>query len=309
MMEQEVVLSPGSSAPALPRFSGVQRFLKLEFLSALGLLPFIWQSLFFFIPMLLLFSMSFIDNSSGTLRFTISHFTQLFSTTYLSIILNSVGLSLLTTLITLCIAFPFSFISIFHFSKYKNIISLFLLIPFWTNFILHIYAWFFVLEKNGFLNQVLMHFGFITEPLAFLNNFFSIMVMMIYYYLPFMILPIYSTLERFDSSIFEASMDLGANRFQTLLKVVIPLCIGGIRTGIFLVFIPSFAEFLIPELMGGDKYFFMGNVISLYVFEEKTLGTAVAFTTLSLAVVLMIVYFIQKGLVLFTRRLTRGVRT
>ena len=148
------------------------------------------------------------------------------------------------------IAYPLAYFIAFRGKKYKNGLLFLLLIPFWTNFLLHVYAWFYVLEKHGFFNNILLQAGVISEPLLLLNSPFAIMIMMVYYYLPFMVLPIYSSLERFNSSLIEASFDLGATWFQTFRRIILPLTMRGIRAGFFLVYIPSFGEFAIPVAHG-----------------------------------------------------------
>lgn len=266
--------TPISHPKSKPKFFYLFRR-ELSF--GIGSIPFIWQILFFYIPLFFLLTLSFIDHSS----FTLKHFIPIFNLSYFSIIANSVVLSLSNTFFCLMIGFPLAYFIAFHTKRFKNLFLFLLIIPFWTNFILHIYAWCFVLEKNGFLNNILQSFGIIDTPLHFLNSHFAVMLMMIYFYLPFMVLPIFSSLERFDNSLLEASLDLGANRTQTIMRVLLPLSMSAIRAGVFLVYIPSFGEFVIPELMGGDKNFFVGNVISLFVLGESTAPVGIAFTVLS----------------------------
>ena len=136
-----------------------------------------------------------------------------------------------------------------------------------------------------------MHFHVISTPVTLLNSLFSIMVMMVYYYLPFMVLPIYSSLERFNTSLIEASLDLGASWFQTFRRIILPLTMRGVRAGFFLVYIPSFGEFAIPELMGGDKRMFVGNVVSQYILAEGTGSLGAAFTVISCVALLITAVF------------------
>jgi len=195
---------------------------------------------------------------------------------------------------SLLIGFSLAYFIAFHGGRFKTLYLFLLIIPFWTNFILHIYAWFFVLEKGGFLNTILIHLGILSEPLHILNTQFSTVMMMVYFYLPFMILPIYSALERFDPNLLEASFDLGANRRQTIQKILLPLTRNAIRTGIFIVYIPAFGEFVIPELMGGDRDLFVGNVISLFLFSDASKSVGIAFTIVSTAFLLITLYLINK---------------
>ena len=284
--------------------------LTKELLTATGSTPFIWQVLFFYLPLIFLFTLSFVEytESNSFVGVTSKHFLPIFNAAYFSVIGNSLILSFTTALFCLLIGFPLAYFIALHAGKYKNLFLSLLIIPFWTNFILHIYAWCFVLEKQGFLNNILIGFGLINEPLHFLNSYFSVLLMMVYFYLPFMVLPIYSSLERFDKSLLEASLDLGANKRQTLVKVLIPLTMNAIRAGVFLVYIPSFGEFVIPELMGGDRDFFVGNVISLFVLGEKTAPVGIAFTVLSVSLLFISLYFLNKGINSLSKWLSGGLK-
>jgi len=262
---------------------------KVETRFGLGAGAFIWQILFFYVPLFLLIVSSVVSLSqegyfSGL---TFSHFTSVFSPIYYKIIANSLWIAFLTASISLIIAYPVAHYIVFNAKKIKNLLLFMLVVPFWTNFLLHIYAWFFVLEREGFINNLLMNFGITHEPLRLLNSPFATMLMMVYYYLPFMVLPIYASLERFDEKLIEASYDLGASAQQTFRSVMLPLTLPAIRTGFFLVFIPAFGEFVIPELMGGDRTFFVGNVISQYILGQHTEGLGAAFTVMSSMVLLL----------------------
>ena len=271
--------------------------LKKEFPFAIGSTPFLWQLIFFYLPLTILLTTSL---------FT-ADFTKIFTIPYFKVIISSIILASTTTLICLTSGFPLAYCIVFHGKRFKNFLLFLLLIPFWTNFILHIYAWFFVLERNGFVNTLLLQLGCIQDPIPFLNSHFAILLMMVYFYLPFMVLPIFSSLERFDPSLLEASLDLGANKFQTIRRILIPISMNAIRSGIYLVFIPSFGEFVIPELMGGAKDLFIGNVISLFVMDHHTAPLGIAFTVLSIASLLLILACIHKGLTKLSRLLTGGI--
>ncbi len=261
---------------------------------AIGIPALVWQLLFFYLPLFLLTCSSFIklsqDGSFAGLTFT--HISHFLSSTYLKVIGSSLLLALANALLCLIIAFPLAYFLAFTGKKYKNGLLFLLIIPFWTNFLLHVYAWFYVLERGGIINTFLMWIGAIQTPLHFLNSLFAIMIMMIYYYLPFMVLPIYSSLEKFNYSLTEASLDLGATWTTTLRRVLIPITCQGIRAGFFLVFIPSFGEFAIPELMGGDRHLFVGNVVSQYILGEGTGSLGAAFTLVSCTILLLSTIFL-----------------
>ena len=256
-----------------------------------GVPALLWQVIFFYIPLAFITLSGFIKISElGAFDgFTLKNFTLFFTPTYLKVTLASLLMALTNALICFAIAFPLAYYIAFTGRKYKNSLLFFLIVPFWTNFLLHVYAWFYVHEKHGFINTLLMKLGLIAEPLNMLNSLFAIMIMMVYYYLPFMVLPIYSSLERFNETLLEASYDLGGNFFTTFRKIMLPLTSRGIRSGFFLVLIPSFGEFAIPELMGGDKKMFVGTVISQYILGEGTGSLGAAFTLLSGLILLIVV--------------------
>ena len=248
-----------------------------------GVPAMLWQVLFFYFPLIVIFVSSFLNISDlGEIQgLTIEKITTFLSPTFMKVIFSSMLLGLSTSILCLLIGYPLAYFMAIQGKKYKNLLLFLLIIPFWTNFLLHVYAWFFVLEREGLVNTILMNMGIISKPIHFLNSLFSIMIMMVYYYLPFMVLPIYSSLERFDYKLIEASLDLGATWNQTLRQVLLPLTLSGIRAGFFLVYIPSFGEFAIPELMGGDKYMFVGSVVSHYILGDQTGSLGAAFTVVA----------------------------
>ncbi|MGR3973415.1 MAG: ABC transporter permease [Candidatus Rhabdochlamydia sp.] len=262
--------------------------LTSEYPLSIGMPAIIWQSLFFYIPLVLTLLTSFFHfSSSHEVSFTISKIGYFLTPTYFKVIALSLGFAIATTFICFCIAYPLAYFIAFRGKKFKNFFLFLLLIPFWTNFLLHVYAWFYVLELHGFINNLLAYLGVIQQPLLLLNTPFAIMIMMVYYYLPFMVLPIYSSLERFDQSLIEASFDLGATWRQTFQRIILPLTMQGIRAGFFLVYIPSFGEFAIPSLMGGDKLMVVGNVVSEYMLSEGTGDLGAAFMVICSLVLLL----------------------
>lgn len=295
-----------ASSPFGNFFSTAKQSAKNELPFAIGIPALIWQILFFFLPLILIFLSSVWVSGKNLLNsFSLKYFAQVFDVIYFKIILNSISLALFTTALCLIIAFPLAYFITFRAKKWKNLLLFFLVIPFWTNFLLHIYAWFFVLEQQGFLNTLLLKIGLIASPIHFLNTPFAVMLMMVYYFLPFMVLPIYSSLENIDHNLMEASLDLGANWSQTVRKILLPLSLSGIRSGIFLVYIPAFGEFVIPELMGGDKQYFAGSVISQFILGDKTAPLGAAFTVVSCLMLLVTLVGIFVGLKAAKRALTK----
>lgn len=260
---------------------------------SIGIPALIWQALFFYLPLffIVISSIVKVSETGAIMGLTLEMIFHFFTPIYLKVILSSILLALTNTALCLLIAYPVAYFMAFSGKRFKNILLFLLLIPFWTNFLLHVYAWFYVLENQGFLNNVLINLKVIKHPLVMLNSLFSIIVMMVYYYLPFMVLPIYSSLERFNTSLVEASLDLGASWFQTFRRIILPLTMRGVRAGFFLVYIPSFGEFAIPELMGGDKIMFVGNVVSQYILAEGTGSLGAAFTVVSCVILMATAIF------------------
>lgn len=280
-------------------FHKIQQKSKTQGSFAIGSPALIWQFIFFYLPLLLMMLTSILQFSDeGLLQgLTAQNFLPLFSKTHLSIIFNSLSLACITAVLCLFIAFPLAHFIAFRDKRYKTFLLFFLIVPFWTNFLLHVYAWFFVLEREGFLNNLLLSLNIIHSPMHFLNSSFAVALMMVYCYLPFMVLPIFSSLERFDRYLLEVSDDLGASWIQTFFKVMFPLTLPAVRAGFFLVFIPAFGEFIIPELMGGDKQYFVGNTVSQYILGSETGGLGSAFMVMSCFSLLgttAIIYFIFK---------------
>jgi spermidine/putrescine transport system permease protein len=243
----------------------------------IGIAPFVWQFMFFILPLSLLLISSFFDQG----RLSLAKFQPFFHPSYTRSILASILMAFSSSLICVLIAFPIAYMLSFKVKKFKTLLLFLILIPFWTNFLIHVYSWFYVLEADGIANQFLGFLGLVKNPTSYLNTSFSVMIMLVYYYLPFCLIPIFSGLERIDGKLLEASYDLGAGFFNTFNKIILPLSKVSLRSGFLLVFIPTFGEFAIPELMGGDKFMFSGSVISHFLLGDGTvvLGSAFAIYT------------------------------
>jgi len=304
----EMVRNTGEELRLYALFHKIQKRTRDESPFAIGSPALIWQVIFFYLPLLLmLLSSIFLFSDGGAFQgISFQNFNPIFSKTHFSIIFNSISLALFTAVLCLFIAYPLAHFIAFKGGRYKTLLLFFLILPFWTNFLLHVYAWFFVLEREGFLNTLLKTFGIIQEPIHFLNSLFSVMLMMVYCYLPFMVLPIYSSLERFDQGLLDVSSDLGASSMQTFRTIMLPLTLPAVRAGFFLVFVPAFGEFIIPELMGGDKRYFVGNVVSQYVLGNETGGLGAAFMVVSCVALLATTYFIYVCFKMVSRVMTKG---
>ena len=251
-----------------------------------------WQVLFFYIPLMFVIAISFIKTTERALAFTLENYHSLLNPIYFIIIARSFFLAFVTASLCLLCAYPIAYFIVFKMKRFKNSMLFFLILPFWISLLIQVYAWFFVLEKYGIINRLLIFMGVINEPLPLLNTPFAIYLVMIYCYLPFMILPLYTILEKMDRRLIEASLDLGANQEQTFTRVTLPLSLSGIQTGFFLVFVPSFGEFVIPGLMGGGKQYYVGSLILHYFLIARQPFLGAAFTCLSGAFLGLVVYIV-----------------
>jgi spermidine/putrescine transport system permease protein len=228
----------------------------------------LWLVLFFLVPLAFLFVLSFSGKAiiNGELSINeydylsgISNYIRAFESEYPRILWKSIWVSALATLVCLLTAYPIAFGICFAPDKWKPILLLLVILPFWINLLIRTYALIAVFRTSGYVNQVLGVVG--LGPYEMLYNNFAVIFGLVYVYMPFMVLPLYATIERLERSYLEASLDLGASQFQTFLKVTVPLTMPGIVTGVILVFIPCLGSFLTPDLLGGANAIMIGNVI------------------------------------------------
>ena len=223
----------------------------------------IWQFFFLYLPLTILLAYSFLTyvKVGRYFAFSFVYYLGVFNFLYFRVILNSFVLASITSIICLFVAYPVAYFLAMKVKRFKTFFLFSLILPSWTSFIVQVYAWFFLLQKKSFLSWLLFKFGIISEASHLLNNYFAILVGTVYCFLPFMILPIYAVLERMDKELLEASADLGANWLQTFRRVIFPLSSKGVMAGVLLVFIPTFGEFAVPDLLGGGKEIFWGSMI------------------------------------------------
>ena len=268
---------------------------------AVSLPAVLWQVLFLYIPLGFILYVSFVKSLDYAVlkNFTLDNYKVLFSLSYFRIIFRSVLLAFFNAVFCLLLAYPMAYFLAIKAKRFKNIFIFLLVLPFWTNFLVQAYAWFFILDKNGLLNKLLLKIGMISAQLHILNTPLAVYIVMLFCYLPFMVLPIYSSMTKIDKYLLEASSDLGATGWQTLGHVTLPLSLAGIQTGFFLVLIPSFGEFVVPSLLGGGKVMYVGSMISYFFLETKNLFLGAAFTCFSGLVLIMlsiVVYYMFKKL-------------
>lgn len=224
-----------------------------------------WLLAFFVAPLAIMVSYSVMQRGPYgglTWIFTGANYLKAFDWLYLKVLLRSFGLALGTTLACLVIGYPLAYLIAFAPRSVKHILVTLLMIPFWTNFLIRTYAWMGILQERGLLNRALLWIGVIDLPLPLLFTLKGVMLGMVYGYLPFMTLPLYTSLEKLDPLLLEVSMDLGASPFQTFWRVTLPLTRPGIVAGVVLVFVPAIGEFVIPNILGGAKAMLIGNVIA-----------------------------------------------
>lgn len=250
---------------------------------AIALPAVLWQMLFLYVPIIFIIYISFVKSLDYAVikNITLDNYKSLLNISYFNIILRSVFLAFFNAVFCLIISYPIAYFLALKVKKLKNVLLFLLVLPFWTNFLVQAYAWFFILDYHGFLNKFFLKIGIISTPLHILNTPLAIYIVMLFCYLPFMVLPIYSSMSKIDKFLLEASYDLGATHWQTLGYVTLPLSLSGIRTGFFLVLIPSFGEFVIPALLGGGKVMYVGSMISYFFLETKNVFLGSAFTCLS----------------------------
>lgn len=244
--------------------------------SFLAYLYIIWSALFIVIPLILMVAFSFTIEDGNKIVFSLDNYQRLMNPIYLKVFLRSIILAGASTIICLLVGYPVAYIiSKAHISKRNTLILLFIL-PMWMNFLLRTYAWVAILGKNGILNSFLGLFG--IEPVTLLYTNFAILLGMVYNFLPFMVLPIYTSLSKMDNDLINAAKDLGANSFQVFTKVIFPLSIPGVVSGITMVFMPAVTTFAISRLLGGGKFMLLGDLIEqqFTVVGDWNFGSAIS---------------------------------
>ena len=252
----------------------------------------------FLAPLAIMLVYSFLTRGAYggvTAQFTVENYQRVLDPLYAAILLRTFVMAATATLGCLVLGFPLAlFIS--RAGSRKNLYLQLVILPFWTSFLVRTYAWMFLLRDTGLINSVLLATGLIREPLPLLYNDGAVFVGLVYGYLPFVVLPLYATLERLDKSLLEAAADLGARPWMTLTRVVIPLCAPGFRAGALLVFIPCLGAYLTPDLLGGSKTVMVGNVIQnqFTTARDWPFGAAVSLLLMAIVMVLLML-LIRRG--------------
>lgn len=220
----------------------------------------LFLALFVVIPMLLILFYAFTEEIDGVLTFTFSNFLNFFtSTAKLSTLLMSFTVAIISTTICLAIAYPVAYILARSKLRRRNVLLMLFILPMWINFLLRVLAMQMLLSNTGIINALLGFFGLPAQRIMYTKG--AILIGMVYDYLPFMILPIYNVMSKIDKDVIEAAQDLGATVFVTFRKIIVPLSLPGVISGVTMVFIPSMSEFVVADILGGSKILLLGNVI------------------------------------------------
>jgi putrescine transport system permease protein len=270
--------------------------------------PYLWLLLFFLVPFVIVLKISFSQSAIAMppyepllhwtgekilqIKLNLGNFAFLVEDNlYWKAYLNSIKVALISTLFCLLIGYPIAYAIARSNPATRNILMLLIVLPFWTSFLLRVYAWIGILKNNGLLNNFLMSIGVIDQPIQMLQTDFAVYVGIVYSYLPFMILPLYANLEKMDLTLLEAAGDLGCKPWESFLKITLPLSMPGVIAGCLLVFIPAVGEFVIPSLLGDPGMLMIGKVLWTEFFNNRDwpVASAVAIALL-LFLVLPIMY-------------------
>lgn len=283
---------------------------------ALIAVPYAWLLLFFLAPFIIVFKISLsevvvsippyqpvIDWANGLAgvldaarQWSLDNYIWLTQDAiYLKAYLSSLQIALIATAITLVVGYPIAYGMARAPKAWQPTLLMLIILPFWTSFLIRVYAWIGILKNEGLLNQLLMSLGLISDPLIILNTNAAVYIGIVYSYLPFMVLPLYSSLEKMDGSLIEAAEDLGCPPMKAFWQVTIPLSVPGIIAGCFLVFIPAVGEFVIPDILGGSETLMIGKTLWVEFFRNRDWPVASA-----VAVVLLLILVIP--IVLFQRQ-------
>lgn len=260
-----------------------------------------WLFLFALLPFCLVVAASFLSHSESSLiqlPVTFENYRQLNNHIYLRIFEKSFFIAGLSTLMCLILGYPFAYIIARTNSRWKNFLILLVIIPFWTSSLIRSYALIAIIKAKGILNSLLIAIGVLHHPLPILFTNYAVLIGLVYNLLPFMILPIMTNVERLDNRLIDAARDLGANRFTTFRKVIIPLTMPGIIAGSILVFLPAMTIFYIPDILGGAKSILLGNLIQnqFLIAENWPMGSAFSTVlTVVLASLILVYIWVTRG--------------
>ncbi|WP_026379730.1 ABC transporter permease subunit [Afifella pfennigii] len=286
---------------------GLRSFLARQVVTAV---PYLWLLVFFLAPFLIVLKISLSETAIAMPPYTpvfeglkdllekakqLSFDNYLWLTEdalYIKAYLSSLRIALVSTLITLIVGYPLAYAMARAPDGLRPVLLMAVILPFWTSFLIRVYAWIGILKPEGLLNQALIGLGLISEPLQIINTDWAVYIGIVYSYLPFMVLPLYASLERLDLRLIEAAMDLGATPLKAFWRITVPLSVPGIVAGSLLVFIPAVGEFVIPDLLGGSDTLMIGRTLWVEFFYNRDwpVASAVAILLLILLVVPIVIF-------------------
>lgn len=249
-----------------------------------------WGLIFIVLPLFLILAHALNSNTDlSDFVFTLDNFSRFFEPLYVKILITSLILAGLSTILCLIVGYPVAYIISKMSEKVRNNMILIFIIPMWMNFLLRTYAWLTLLGNKGLINKFIGLFG--LGPWDLMYNSKAIMIGMVYNFLPFMVLPIYTVLLKMDTKLIEAAKDLGANDFEVFTKVIFPLSLPGIYTGITMVFIPAISTFVVPNLLGGNNFYLIGNLIEKqFTFTgDWGFGSAISMVLILIMLLILVV--------------------
>lgn len=260
-----------------------------------------WGLIFIVLPLFLILAHALSSNTDlSEFAFTLDNFSRFFEPLYVKILITSLILAGLSTILCLIVGYPVAYIISKMSEKVRNNMILIFIIPMWMNFLLRTYAWLTLLGNKGLINKFIGLFG--LGPWDLMYNSKAIMIGMVYNFLPFMVLPIYTVLLKMDKKLIEAAKDLGANDFEVFTKVIFPLSLPGIYTGITMVFIPAISTFVVPNLLGGNNFYLIGNLIEKQFTFTGDWGFGSAISMI-LIVIMLLILVVPK---LFNKKIKTG---
>jgi putrescine transport system permease protein len=273
--------------------------------------PYLWLTVLFLVPFIIVFKISFSETRlamppyapliewregvPSAVKLYFANYRFLFTDRlYFSAYLYSLKVAAVSTVWCLLIGYPMAYAIARATSVWRNLLLMLIVLPFWTSFLLRVYAWIGLLKNNGVINNVLLGLGVIHEPLTLMQTDFAVYIGIVYSYLPFMILPLYANLEKHDPTLVEAASDLGARPWRAFMRVTLPLSIPGIVAGSLLVFIPAVGEYVIPSLLGRTDQLMIGRVLSDEFFANRDWPVASAVAILMLLLLVVPIMLFQR---------------
>ena len=272
-------------------------------------LPYGWHILFFLVPFMIVLGLSFsegilssppytplytwVDESFLQIRLNFANYLTLFEDDfYFGAYIESLKISAISTFFCLIVAYPMAYGIARASPRQRTLLLMLVILPFWTSFLIRVYSWIGLLSNQGLLNSFLLYLGIIKQPLSLLNTHFAVILGIVYSYLPFMIFPLYATLQKMDPQILEAASDLGCKPVRTFFTITVPLSMRGAIAGSMLVFIPAVGEFVIPELLGGSDTLMIGKVlwIEFFIHRDWPMASALAVALLTFLVLPIIAF-------------------